>query len=133
MRSAALAVLLPLVALGAVVVALSIVRRPPAGLFGWSIAILFGVSMLWILVSVLWPAHAERRCQKCGRSALVRLDPNTTHGVRCEACGFEDESQSSWLLAEEEGPLEDVVLASRKRKREPTPANSPVDSGRPAD
>ena len=62
---------------------------------------------------------------------LERLDPKTTHGVRCRSCGFEDEAQSSWLLAEEEGPLEDIVLESRRRDR--GPSKTPVDSLRSRD
>ena len=73
--------------------------------------------ILWIVTSVLWPAHADRGCPSCGVDALVRMDPGSTIGIRCTACGFEDDAQSSWLLAEEEGPLEEVVLEQRRRKR----------------
>ena len=35
---------------------------------------------------------------------------------RGHACGWRDESASAWLLAEEEGPLEELVLAQRRRQ-----------------
>ena len=53
---------------------------------------------------------AEERCP-------VRLDPETTQGLRCRACGQVDEEATGWFLAEEEGPLEELVLLQRARKR----------------
>jgi len=87
---------------------------------------------LWILISALWPGKADRRCRECGASELVRIDPATTLGLRCRACGFRDESASGWLLAEEEGPLEELVLNRRRNSRQrirtgKKPASSDVD------
>ena len=114
-RTVALTILVPLTTFGAIAIALSIVRRPPAGLLGAALTFVFGLSMLWILTSVLWPARAERTCPRCSERSLERLDANATHGIRCNACGFVDADQSSWLMAEEEGPLEELVLEGRGR------------------
>jgi hypothetical protein len=104
----------PALFLGAVGVAAWIVfARPP--LFGVLLAVLLVGPLSWILVSTLWPARAERRCPGCGADALVRSDPRATHGLACEQCGWRDESASAWLLAEEEGSLEELVLAARGR------------------
>lgn len=108
--------LVPLALLGASGVGFLLVRRPPLGLFGWSVAALLGAAIVWILVSVLWPARAERTCPACGRPGLVRSDPKAAHGLSCARCGWQDPAASSWLLAEEEGPLEDLVLAARRRR-----------------
>jgi len=70
----------------------------------------------WVLVSALWPAEARRTCPGCGQESLERLDPGSTHGLVCRSCDWRDESASAWLLAEEEGPLEDLVLAQRGRR-----------------
>ena len=105
----------PALFLGAVLVALWIVlARPP--LFGVVLALLVVVPAGYALVSALWPARAERRCPGCGADALARSDPRSTVGLRCTACSWSDDSASAWLLAEEEGPLEELVLAARGRR-----------------
>jgi hypothetical protein len=76
-----------------------------------------GVPILWVLVSALWPGRAERNCPACRRAGLVRMSSSTTVGIRCTQCGWCDESASAWLLAEEEGTLEKVVLAQRGERR----------------
>lgn len=91
----------------------------PLGLFGVLLAVLAAAPVLWVLVSALWPPRAERRCAVCSADALERMDPRTTHGLVCRACGWSDESASGWLLAEEEGPLEEIVLAQRGRLNRP--------------
>lgn len=129
-------VLLPLVSLSAVAAGLWIVRSAPQGLAGWTLGAVLGAACLWILGSVLWPARAERTCPRCGAAALVRLDPRATHGLGCQRCGFQDESASAWLLAEEEGPLEELVLDARARRSRPPPpgrARTRVDSLGPPD
>ena len=78
-------------------------------------ASLIGAGVLWVALSALWPAKADRRCPKCGEDTLVRLDPDTTTGLRCSACDHVDPEATSWFLAEEEGPLEDLVLRQRGR------------------
>jgi len=101
-------------------------KRPPL-LFGLLAGTFLVVPVLWVLISALWPGKADRKCPACGKDALRRLDPRATTGLLCGACGFRDESASAWLLAEEEGPLEPLVLAQRERRR----ARSGVDSPRP--
>lgn len=112
-----LAWLAPPAMLAGVLVGVAWVKAGPTGLWGYVLAALFAVAMGWIVVSVLWPARADRTCPRCGSEELERVDPRTTVGIRCAACGFVDESKSSWLLAEEEGPLEGIVLEQRERRR----------------
>lgn len=82
-------------------------------IFVYALLALFGVVVLWILVSVFSPAHPDRTCPACGRAGLRRLDSSTTRGIRCEDCGHVDEDQSSFLMAEDEGAIEPIVLRSR--------------------
>lgn len=89
----------------------------PDWLLGAVLAVVLGSGFLWVLISAFTPAEADRRCPDCGENALVRLDPSTTRGLRCEACGHVDAEASGWFLAEEEGPLEELVLESRRRKK----------------
>jgi len=113
----------------AVAVGVAIVLQRPLSLFAGVLAALAAVPVGWVIVSALWPARAERRCPACGKDALRRLDERTTHGLVCRACGFRDESASAWLLAEEEGPLEEIVLSQRGRKVPTGPVDSPRQSG----
>jgi hypothetical protein len=86
--------------------------------FAWALAGLLGAAILWILVSVLWPSRPDRTCASCGSPGLRRRDPRTTKGVACTACGFEDASTSSFLLAEEDGDsIEPMVIAERNGGR----------------
>jgi Zn ribbon nucleic-acid-binding protein len=116
------------IALVAVGVGLWLALRRPLVLFWCLLAGLVLVPVGWTLVSALWPGKAERNCPACRKDALARMDSSSTVGIRCTACGWRDESASAWLLAEEEGPLEEVVLAQRGRKR----ARRGVDSSGPA-
>lgn len=104
--------------LAAIASAVLLLVRGPDRLFGIALALLFALGFGWMVVSVLWPGRAERRCPGCGADALERIDPRATSGVHCTACGFRDEHRSAWLLAEEEGPLERTVLRERTRHRE---------------
>lgn len=117
------------VALLAALAAMALLRRGPSGLLGAVLIGLLALAMGWIFLSVFWPARAERTCPRCARAALVRLDARATIGIRCRACGFEDPSASSWLLAEEDGPLESIVLEQRGRG----PRTRTMDSANPAD
>lgn len=108
--------LAPPVFLGAVLVAFRLVQGRPVGIFGWIVAVLVAVPVAWVVISALWPARADRTCPSCGRDALRRLDRESAVGLACRACGWRDESQSAWLLAEEEGPLEEIVLRQRGRR-----------------
>lgn len=105
------------VALLAAVAAIVLLRRGPSGILGAVLIGLLALAMGWIFLSIFWPARAERTCPRCAHDALVRLDARTTIGIRCRACGFEDASASSWLLAEEDGALESIVLEQRGRGR----------------
>jgi hypothetical protein len=119
----------PALFLLAVAVGVAIVFHGPLALFGAVLAALALVPVGWVLVSALLPAKAERRCRACGKDALARLDERATHGLVCRACGWSDASASAWLLAEEEGPLEGIVMAERGRKSPPSPVDSPRQRG----
>jgi ribosomal protein L37AE/L43A len=105
----------PPVFLGAVLVVFRLVQGRPVGVFGGIVAVLAAVPIAWVVISTLWPARADRTCPGCGRDTLRRLDRRSTVGLACRSCGWRDETQSSWLLAEEEGPLEEIVLRQRGR------------------
>jgi hypothetical protein len=109
--------LAPLAFLAAVGLGVWIVFARPLTLFGVVVAVLAAVPVVWVLVSALFPAKAERGCPACKADALARSDPMATHGLVCRACGWSDASASAWLLAEEEGPMEELVLAARGRRR----------------
>lgn len=112
--------------LAATACAVAFVLRGPDQVFGIAAAVLFGLAILWILISVFSPARAERICSSCGAEALRRLDPQTTRGIICAACGFVDEQHSAFLLAEEEGPLEPIVLRERALRRVDRPAERAI-------
>lgn len=105
---------MPAALLAAATISILFIMRRPSGLFVWVAGAGFAILFLWVVISTLWPARADRTCPECGREELERLDSETTHGLRCSACGWQDESLSSWLLAEEEGPLEATVLQQRR-------------------
>lgn len=109
--------LIPLLALAAIVAAFALVQHGPERLFAYALGALFALGFLWIAISVFWPARAERGCPACKRESVRRLDPRTTMGLVCGACGWRDENASSWFLAEEEGPLEELVLRQRAARR----------------
>ena len=106
-----------------------VVFARPLPLFGGVLAFLAVVPALWVLVSALWPAKAERRCPQCRALGLERLDRRATHGLRCRACGWRDEHASAWLLAEEDGRLEEIVLAERARRGATSPVDRPPRAG----
>jgi hypothetical protein len=122
--------LAPLALLGAVGLGTWIVFARPLTLFGVVLVVLATVPVAWVLVSALLPAKADRGCPACEADALARSDPMATHGLVCRACGWSDDSASAWLLAEEEGPLEELVLAARARASPPARRTRPVDSPR---
>lgn len=109
---------IPLVMLGAIAVGVLIVRNAPGWIGPAMVSVLVGAGLLWVGVSVFWPAKADRKCPRCEEEALERLDPDTTQGLKCASCGFVDEQATGWFLAEDEGPLEDLVLRQRAAKRE---------------
>ncbi len=117
----------PLGMLAAIGLALKLALDPPENLTGVVLGGLGAAMLLWIVVSVLWPARADRRCPACGKDGIVRIDEDEVVGIECTECGYRDEEVSAWFLAEEEGPLEEIVLRDRKRRR------SSVDSARGED
>lgn len=54
---------------------------------------------LWILISTLSPAVPDRKCPKCGGEGLVKITKGEL-GVRCELCGFQDETMHVAYLDE---------------------------------
>ena len=108
--------LMPPLLLAATACGVALVLRGPDRIFVVATGTLLAVAILWILVSSLLPARADRTCPACGAEALRRLDRATTRGILCTACGHVDPTQSSFLLAEEEGPLETIVIAERGRR-----------------
>lgn len=113
-----LAWLTPLFLLGGIAGGVAVVRWHPAWLLASVLLGVVGAVLLWVFVSAFWPAKADHRCPRCGADAFERLDPATTQGLECRACGFRDEQATSWFHAEEEGgPLEEVVLLERRSRR----------------
>lgn len=104
--------------LAAVVSAALLVLRGPDRAFVAALSVVLGLSVAWILVSVLWPARADRTCPACGESSLRRLDPRSTRGVACPACGHRDEEQSSFLMAEEDGAALETIRLEERRPQE---------------
>lgn len=96
--------------------AVSLVFRGPVGLFAIALACFGVLGVAWLLICVFSSARADRTCPSCGRAELERLDPLSTRGVVCRTCGRWDREQSSFLMAEEEGPIEPIVMRERQRK-----------------
>lgn len=112
------AALLPAVLLAAALTGGAIVLSRPEGLFAYAFGALVLGGLGWILVSVLNPAAPDRRCPACGEDALRRLDPDSTRGIGCRACGWQDESASAFVLAEDEvADLDRLVLEEREEAR----------------
>jgi hypothetical protein len=107
--------LLAPMALCAVAAGTLLVRRGPDQIFGMVFGLVLGLGFLWIVVSALFPGQADRTCPGCGANSLERIDPDATHGLSCRLCSWRDETASAFLHAEEEGPLEDIVLRQRGR------------------
>lgn len=114
--------LVPLVLLGAVALAATIVALEPDSVLTWVGLGGGGLVLLWLMASTFWPARAERTCPECGAEALERMDPATTMGLRCSQCSYEDPTVSGWFLAEEEEQHLDALVqqqraAAREAKR----------------
>jgi ribosomal protein L37AE/L43A len=117
--------LLPPLLVAAVACSVLLVRGDLSGHFGLTFGLLVALGLGWVLVSVFFPARADRRCQSCGSESLERLDPQSTQGLRCSSCGWCDAEASAWLIAEEEGPLEHTVLRQRGRELSPPRPSEP--------
>jgi hypothetical protein len=126
------ACLLPVVFLGATLGAAFLVLRGPDRLFGWALGAMLGASLLWIVISVLFPAKADRTCPRCGAESLERSDPQRTEGLACTSCGWRDDAESGFLLAEDDGvPIEPMVLRRRaERARAADAGAADVDTDR---
>jgi hypothetical protein len=119
----------PLVLLATVLGAIGLARSNPRVLFVTLLLLAGALPLGWLMVSTLWPAKADRTCPACGATALERLDAASTHGLSCRACGWSDETASGWLLAEEEGPMEPLVLGRRTATRS-GPGSAPTEAPR---
>jgi hypothetical protein len=104
--------------LAATVCGALVVLRGPDRAFVTALAALIGTAAAWVLISVFWPARADRTCPACGLRSLQRLDRRSTRGVACESCGHEDAHHSSFLLVEDEGDaIEPIVIGERAHAR----------------
>jgi len=56
-------------------------------------------ALVWTFVSVLSPAIPDRTCPNCGGEGLVKIRRGEL-GVRCQLCGFVDESMHRAYLDE---------------------------------
>ena len=101
--------------LAATISGILLVLRGPDRYFGFAFGALLALAVSWILISVLFPAKVDRTCPMCGRESLRRLDAQSTRGVICADCGHIDLHQSSFLMAEADGSLEQIVIAERER------------------
>ncbi|MAF67280.1 MAG: hypothetical protein CMJ84_16690 [Planctomycetes bacterium] len=118
---------LPPLFLASAAAGVALVLHGPDALFGWAMGAVFGTGLAWLAVSILFPPTIDRRCPRCGEEGVERLDRQATHGIHCTRCGLRDETISSFLLAEEEGSLEEIVMV--ERGRQPRPAASGGGSG----
>jgi hypothetical protein len=91
-----------------------LVMHGPDRAFAAALATLVATALAWILISVFWPSIPDRTCPACGRACLRRLEKDSTCGVACGACSFQDPDRSSFLFAEEEeGVVEPEVARER--------------------
>jgi hypothetical protein len=115
--------------LGAVFTAFALLRQGPEALLGPVLVAVGAVPLLWLLVSIVFPARTDRRCPECGAEALEPLREDDLQGLRCGACAYSDEHASAWKFAEEDDrPLEPLVLRQR-RGALPTSLSGPSDRG----
>jgi hypothetical protein len=100
--------------LGAIVVGLLLVRFAPGEFFTILLVLVGAVPIVWILTSVFFPAHPDRRCPDCTRQTLEPIREQELTGLRCSSCGYTDIDASTWKFVEEgDRPLEPLVLDSR--------------------
>jgi hypothetical protein len=109
--------LIPPAFLFAALLGVGIVMQGPIELYGFALAALFGVGVLWLLISMFFPGKADLGCPRCKEEALERMSLDSVTGIRCASCGYEDAAASSWMIAEREGvPLEGIVMENRARR-----------------
>ncbi|MDP6519544.1 MAG: hypothetical protein QF724_09600 [Planctomycetota bacterium] len=95
--------------LAAAALGLSLVFGGDSRLFGWALGALFGVLLVWLTISIFYPTAGQPPCPACSEDRTEPLDPQTTRGIKCGACGFVDEEASSFYHAEESGSLITIV------------------------
>jgi len=96
---------------------LLLVRLQPEAFFTTLLVVLFVLPFAWGIVSVFFPAYADRKCPDCGAMAVEALAEDDLHGIRCTSCGYEDRDASAWKFAEErDEALEPYVLQERGRE-----------------
>ncbi len=117
--------------LAAAAVGLLLVFGDSGQLFGWALGALFGVLLLWLTISIFYPTSAEHRCPACSQECLEPLDPTTTRGIRCNACGFVDEEASSFYHAEEAGTLVTIVRREAGLPEAPEALTAPDEDAPP--
>lgn len=124
--------LAPVLYLTAVLGGMVLVRSGSPAWFGPVLILLVAVPAGWVLASALSPARADRRCPACAHETLERRSTTSLHGLLCRSCGWADAEASAWMMAEEEGGLERIVLAERGRpegSRSPSLVDSPFPRG----
>jgi len=92
------------------------VLQGPGDLFGYVMGGLIALALGWMLVSSFLSTRQDKHCPECGAESVGRLDPSTTLGLVCTACGWQDPEASSFYLAEEEGSLETLILEKREAR-----------------
>jgi hypothetical protein len=107
----------PPIFLGVVLGTLVLLRRGPDEFFITILAVTVSMPVVWGLVSLFFPAYADRRCPECNELALESMDVDSPTGLECGACGYVDETAGAWKFAEErDAPLEPMVLKSRQSR-----------------
>jgi len=91
--------LLSLVWLGVAILAIALVVAWWRWIPGIVVGLIVVVAIGWVFVSVLSPAIPNRKCPRCGGEGLVKIRRGEP-GVRCELCGFRDETMHVAYLDE---------------------------------
>jgi Zn ribbon nucleic-acid-binding protein len=100
-----------------VIGAVLLIRNGPEQLFNVVIAGVFLLPLTWGVISLLSPAHPDRRCPECNELALEMVAEDALYGLSCTACGHVDDTATAWKFLEERGnPLEPLVIKSRKNR-----------------
>ncbi len=96
------------IGLAAVVSGVALIRNGPPEIPLIAIAACGGLILVWLLVSIFFPAHLDRSCPRCDEESLGPLDPVSFQGVRCTSCGYEDPERSGYLMAAADGQVKAV-------------------------
>ncbi|MFT4542476.1 MAG: hypothetical protein ACI841_000076 [Planctomycetota bacterium] len=93
------------IALSAIVAGVVLIRSGPIEVPLIAVGFVAALVVCWLLISTLFPAHLDRVCPDCGVDGIEVLDASTQRGVQCPSCGWQDEEQSGYLIAEADGLL----------------------------